>query len=226
MPPKLNITPEIKSTLEQGGPVVALESTLITHGFPAPDNLRIAQEIEMAVREQGAVPAEEADPARAGEVGGDVVEAADRVEVLPGHQRLMGVEVADRLGVLVLLAAGALDAPDEDAGVDLVAEDPEDALRMLRLLSGREHQVLSSVALIGPHFDEVMLQSTSVRMARIAAAEMQAYVESGEPFGKAGAYAIQGRAACFIASIAGSYSGVMSLPLFETATLLRRVGLV
>lgn len=57
MPPKLNITPEIKSTLEQGGPVVALESTLITHGFPAPDNLRIAQEIEMAVREQGAVPA-------------------------------------------------------------------------------------------------------------------------------------------------------------------------
>ncbi|MCB1598499.1 MAG: Maf family protein [Lysobacterales bacterium] len=105
-------------------------------------------------------------------------------------------------------------------------QDPEDALRMLRLLSGREHQVLSSVALIGPHFDEVMLQSTSVRMARIAAAEMQAYVESGEPFGKAGAYAIQGRAACFIASIAGSYSGVMGLPLFETATLLRRVGLI
>lgn len=105
-------------------------------------------------------------------------------------------------------------------------QDAEDAMRMLRLLAGREHQVLSSVALIGPYFDEVLLQSTSVRMAMIEQTEMQAYVASGEPFGKAGAYAIQGRAAGFIESIAGSYTGVMGLPLFETATLLRRVGLI
>ncbi|MGE4071183.1 MAG: nucleoside triphosphate pyrophosphatase [Lysobacterales bacterium] len=105
-------------------------------------------------------------------------------------------------------------------------QDAEDAMRMLQLLSGREHQVLSSVALIGPNFDEVVLQSTNVRMGRIEQAQMQAYVATGEPLGKAGAYAIQGRAACFIESIAGSYSGVMGLPLFETATLLRRVGLI
>lgn len=102
--------------------------------------------------------------------------------------------------------------------------DADSALRMLRELSGREHQVLSSVALVGADFSEVVTCSTMVRFAPLPEAWMFEYIDSGEPFGKAGGYAIQGRAAAFIARIEGSYSGVMGLPLFETAALLRRAG--
>jgi len=103
-------------------------------------------------------------------------------------------------------------------------QDAQDAMKMLALLSGREHEVLSSVALIGPAFDEVISCSTAVRFAKLSQGDMEAYVASGEPFGKAGAYAIQGRAATFIEHIHGSYWSVMGLPLFETAALLRRAG--
>lgn len=104
--------------------------------------------------------------------------------------------------------------------------DAADAARMLRQLAGREHQVLTSVALIGAASDEVVTCVTAVQFAPLSDAQIGLYVDSGEPFGKAGAYAIQGRAATFIARIEGSYSGVMGLPLFETATLLRRAGCI
>lgn len=100
------------------------------------------------------------------------------------------------------------------------------AARMLRQLSGREHQVLTSVALLGADFDEIATSITNVRFAPMSDTQIGDYVDSGEPFGKAGAYAIQGRAAAFIAHIEGSYSGVMGLPLFETAALLRRAGCI
>ncbi|HWS25916.1 MAG TPA: Maf family protein [Xanthomonadales bacterium] len=102
--------------------------------------------------------------------------------------------------------------------------DADAAIRMLQQLSGRDHQVLTSVALLGADFDEVATCSTAVRFAPMSEAQIRHYVASGEPFGKAGAYAIQGRAAAFIARIEGSYSGVMGLPLFETAALLQRAG--
>lgn len=102
--------------------------------------------------------------------------------------------------------------------------DADDAAQMLRDLSGREHLVLSSVALIGADFDAVVTQVTRVSFASLSAAEIAAYVATGEPMGKAGAYAIQGHAAAFVAHIDGSYTGVMGLPLFETAALLRQAG--
>lgn len=103
-------------------------------------------------------------------------------------------------------------------------ENADDAARMLQALSGREHQVFSSVALIGRDFDELVTQITRVRLATLEAPAIHAYVETGEAYGKAGAYAIQGHAAAFVVAIDGSYSSVMGLPLFETAGLLRRAG--
>jgi septum formation protein len=100
--------------------------------------------------------------------------------------------------------------------------DRADGLRMLAALSGRGHQVLTAVALVhGAGHAMQALSHTGVTMRAITAAEAAAYWETGEPLGKAGGYAIQGRGALFIEHISGSYSGVMGLPLYETAQLLR-----
>ncbi|TCW80617.1 septum formation inhibitor Maf [Burkholderia sp. SRS-46] len=101
--------------------------------------------------------------------------------------------------------------------------DPADALAMLTRLAGREHAVLTAVAVIdacGALLPPALSRS-SVRFAAAPRDAFARYVETGEPFGKAGAYAIQGRAAEFVEQIAGSHSGIMGLPLFETAALLR-----
>lgn len=105
--------------------------------------------------------------------------------------------------------------------------DAADARRMLGALSGRSHEVMSAVALALPGGGPVRdaLSVTEVRMRALAPAEIDAYWASGEPEGKAGAYAIQGLGAVFIEHIRGSYSGVMGLPLYETASLLQAAGL-
>ena len=101
----------------------------------------------------------------------------------------------------------------------------QDAGRMLTQLSGRSHRVLTSVAVVrGARIDQ-LTRISKVRFARMSVAQIDAYVASGEPFGKAGSYGIQGRAAAFVRAIEGSYSGIMGLPLHETATLLRRAGI-
>ena len=101
-------------------------------------------------------------------------------------------------------------------------QDAADAARMLARLSGRSHLVLTAVAL-GQGARVVQLLSVSqVRFAAMNAQDIAAYVASGEPMGKAGAYAVQGLAAAYIARISGSYSGIMGLPLFETAQALRQ----
>jgi septum formation protein len=98
----------------------------------------------------------------------------------------------------------------------------EDALAMLRALAGERHQVLTGVALVGPAGEEQSRLSVStVQFRAITPEEAAAYWASGEPADKAGSYAIQGLAAIFIERLEGSYSGVMGLPLFETAELLR-----
>ena len=102
--------------------------------------------------------------------------------------------------------------------------DAADALATLRLLSGRTHRVITAVALAGARSERIAVSVSSVRFAAIAEAELARYVAGGEPFGKAGAYAIQSGAARWIARIAGSYSGIMGLPLYETAVLLRQAG--
>ena len=102
--------------------------------------------------------------------------------------------------------------------------DREHALTMLAALAGRTHEVLTAVVLAGPAGTFERLSESRVRMRPTAAAERAAYWETGEPRDKAGAYAIQGLGAVFIESLEGSYSGVMGLPLYETAQLLAAAG--
>ncbi|MES2424323.1 MAG: Maf family protein [Pseudomonadota bacterium] len=104
-------------------------------------------------------------------------------------------------------------------------EDTADAARMLGELAGHEHRVLTAVALQKGRTRRMVLSASRVRFAPLTAREIAAYVASGEPLGKAGAYAVQGRAAAFISHISGSYSGIMGLPMFETAQLLKAIGL-
>ena len=98
--------------------------------------------------------------------------------------------------------------------------DRADAARMLAQLSGREHRVLTAVALRLDARSQVVVSETTVRFGALSEGDIRAYVESGEPMDKAGAYAIQGRAAAFVTELRGSYSGVMGLPLYETARLV------
>lgn len=102
--------------------------------------------------------------------------------------------------------------------------DADDAARMLRRLAGRTHRVISAVWLLSAGRESHAVNVSEVRFAELSEAEIAAYVASGECFGKAGAYAIQGRAGGFVAHLSGSYSGVMGLPLYETRVLLRRFG--
>lgn len=95
-----------------------------------------------------------------------------------------------------------------------------DCVRMLQLLSGRTHQVHTAVAMRSDAGSEVRLSVSDVTFRDLTQAEMRAYWRTGEPADKAGGYAIQGRGAIFVRHIAGSYSGIMGLPLFETAELL------
>ena len=102
--------------------------------------------------------------------------------------------------------------------------DAAQAADMLRQLAGRSHRVLTAVAVGSGRRRHEALNVSQVRFAAMGAAAVRAYVATGEPMGKAGAYAVQGRAAAFIREIRGSYSGIMGLPLFETAALLQAVG--
>lgn len=98
----------------------------------------------------------------------------------------------------------------------------EDAVAMLTKLAGREHEVLTALTVVdGDGACHAALSRSTVRFAPVDRAALQRYAATGEPLGKAGAYGIQGRAAAFIERIDGSYSGIMGLPLFETAALLR-----
>jgi septum formation protein len=104
-------------------------------------------------------------------------------------------------------------------------EDPAQAAAWLRLLSGRRHHVLTAVTLVAPDGGEShRLNDSAVIFARLTERDIAAYLAADEWRGKAGGYAIQGAAAAFVRQIAGSYSGVVGLPLFETAQLLKGRG--
>lgn len=100
------------------------------------------------------------------------------------------------------------------------AENKKDAIAMLKKLSGKTHTVLSAVSLIHKH-EKCLLNISTVTFKKLSQSEIADYCETDEPIGKAGGYAIQGRAAVFIKHLEGSYSGVMGLPLFETQKLLQ-----
>jgi septum formation protein len=99
-----------------------------------------------------------------------------------------------------------------------------EAADMLERLSGRTHQVLTSVALHHVDLEEQVTQVSNVRFAKLSPATIKAYCATPEPYDKAGAYGIQGLAALFIEHIEGSHSGIMGLPVFETAQLLKKAG--
>lgn len=102
--------------------------------------------------------------------------------------------------------------------------DRDDAVRMLRLLSGRTHEVLTAIALAADGGISRRLSRSEVTFRDITAAEAADYWDTGEPSDKAGGYAIQGLGAVFVAQLLGSFSGVMGLPLYETAVLLEAAG--
>lgn len=105
------------------------------------------------------------------------------------------------------------------------AEGPEDVRRFLRLMQGRRHRVITAVALFRPDAKPLERLSTSaVTFKRLTEQEIEAYVQTGEGIGKAGGYAIQGHAACLIRMMQGSYSGIVGLPLFDVAQMLKSVG--
>jgi septum formation protein len=155
--------------------------------------------------------------------------------VLPQESALKYVKRVTRLKVLAALEQIQLQslesAPVLCADTTVVVDrhilgkpaNESEATRMLSLLSGKTHQVLTAVA-IGHNQDIHLAMSRSrVKFASMTAADIQDYVASQEPMGKAGAYAIQGRASAFISHVSGSYSGIMGLPLYETSQLLKQV---
>ena len=130
--------------------------------------------------------------------------------------------VQEQSGCIVLGSDTVVVAGDAILGKP---EHADDALRMLTLLSNRRHRVCTAVSLVSGNRSASRLSVTGVSFREIKLKEAQAYWETGEPHGKAGAYAIQGLGAVFIEQISGSYSGVMGLPLYETAQLLAEFGI-
>jgi septum formation protein len=180
-----------------------------------------------------------ASPRRAALLGGlDVdfaVHASDVPEVpLPGEG---AIAFARRAARDKALAVARVRSHEWILGADTVVvidgeilgkpRDGEDARRMLRMLSGRRHQVITAVVLVGPGAaeDEVAVRS-DVEFRALGEEEIESYAASGEPLDKAGAYAIQGGASGFVRSVAGSYSNVVGLPLDEVRKLLEKHGLL
>lgn len=131
------------------------------------------------------------------------------------------LEVVAVPGALVIGADTEVVLGDEVFGKP---RDPADAAAMLRRLSGRTHRVISAVALVSASREAQAVSVSEVSFDALDDDEIAAYVASGEPMGKAGGYAIQGGAERFVTHLSGSYSGVMGLPLHETAKLLRELG--
>jgi len=164
----------------------------------------------------------------------DAVIAADLDESVAAGE-LPGTHVS-RLAVAKARAVAAMAADALVLGADTAvacgrrilpkADDPETAAGCLRLLSGRRHRVYCAVAIAGPGgLLRQRLVTSGVTMRRLDGGDIASYVASGEWHGKAGGYAIQGLAAAFVSDLQGSYSAVVGLPLFETAQLLRGLGL-
>ena len=157
----------------------------------------------------------------------DIDESPRRGELPPQLARRLAqakarAAAADNAGAYVLGADSVVACGRRILGK---AGDADQARRFLTLLSGRRHRVHGGVTVIAPDGREVSrLVTTAVRFKRLSAAEIDAYLDSGEWRGKAGAYAIQGRAGAFVTALVGSYFNVVGLPLYETATLLNGIG--
>ncbi len=162
--------------------------------------------------------AEALEAERAGELPADYVQRVTRAKLHAARERLRRSGWPDApvlcADTTVALGRRILGKPRDAAG----------AVATLTLLSGRTHRVITAVAVAHGGREELAVSCSHVRFARLPASAIDAYVAGGEPFGKAGAYAIQSAIAAWIERIDGSYSGIMGLPLFETAALLRCAG--
>jgi septum formation protein len=103
--------------------------------------------------------------------------------------------------------------------------DTEHAKQILNQLSNSQHEVITAVAVVNENDSKIAINISRVKFKNLTIDDIESYIQTGEPFDKAGGYAIQGRAAVFIEYIEGSYSGIMGLPLFETANLLQSFNL-
>ncbi len=162
------------------------------------------------------LPIEIDEAQRPGEVAADYVCRVALDKARAGWASLKDASARPVLGAdTAVIAAGEIMGKPRDRA---------HGLEMLQRLSGRSHQVLSAVALVGRR-EGVRISSSSVTFRTLSAADREAYWATGEPRDKAGGYAIQGLAAMFITRLEGSYSGVMGLPLHETAELLQEFGI-
>ena len=177
------------------------------------DQLGVRHELLLAGGDEDA---EALEAERRGELPAAYVERVTRAKLAAARRRLK----ARALVEAPILAADTTVA----IGTRILGKpvDADQARAMLATLSGRTHRVLTALALSSGRRTLFAINVSRVHFAAIAGAEIEAYVASGEPFGKAGAYAIQGRAAAWITLIAGSYTGIMGLPLHDTARLLRQ----
>jgi septum formation protein len=168
---------------------------------------------ESAARERDIVEeAYDAEPAR------HYVERIARTKALIGRQRML------QRGLPPRPVLGADTEVVLDDTIFGKPKDAADAIRMLALLSGRTHHVLTAVALSWEESTAAEISTSAVTFRKLAPDEIERYVATGEPFDKAGAYAVQGLAATFVQRIDGSYSGIMGLPLYETASALAGIG--
>jgi septum formation protein len=158
-------------------------------------------------------PADIDETPRHGEAGAAYVSRLARDKALAVHARHRDLPVL-AADTTVHVDGHILEKPQSEA----------DCIRMLSLLSGRRHQVYTGVCVVSGAPPALICSETQVEFRTLSADEMRAYWASGEPQGKAGAYAIQGLGAVFVANIVGSYTGVMGLPLFETAQVLGQHG--
>ena len=136
----------------------------------------------------------------------------------------VGWQVMGRRGLAPKPMLGADTEVVQDGAVLGKPSDAAGAVEMLRRLSGQTHQVSTAVAVSWNKEINMVVSSSRVSFRALTDDEFERYVATGEPFDKAGAYAIQGRGAAFVSHLEGSYSGVMGLPLFETAELLAKIG--
>jgi septum formation protein len=153
-------------------------------------------------------------------------ERAQSPQYVLGADTVVAVESTERSSVReegrLLLDSGATRvSPVEGQLVLGKPENPEDAARMLRELSGRKHQVITGVCLIGNDFEDIRSETTAVHFAALSDADIYDYIASGEPMDKAGAYAIQGAASRWISKIEGDYSNVVGLPTALVLQMLR-----
>ncbi len=155
----------------------------------------------------------------AGEAAADYTSRIARTKAETGRKRLLERGLPD---LPVLGADTAVVLRERIFGKP---ESRADAREMIRALSGQTHQVFTAVAVASQHKTRIALSRSDVCMRHLSEHEISAYLACGEACDKAGGYAIQGKAAIFIPKIAGSYSGVMGLPLFETARLLEESGI-